>query len=98
MKLYVCYEANYRDCATENGAVNGLRLFESFNYAFGWLKRSVKYALEQGFVVEACSNLSKPSVEAELNQKERFCVELYKGGQENYDYEYDLVIEIVEVE
>lgn len=95
--VYVCYEANYRECATEAGAVNEVTVVASPELAVKWVMAGLQSAYENGFVAEIATDISESGV-LEKVKHGYFSVEMYHGYQENYDREYNIVVERKEVQ
>ncbi len=95
--VYVCYEANWRECALEAGPVNEVEVYGYPELAVKWVRERIQCAYGNGFVEETAADISESGV-LEKVKLGYFSVEMYHGHQENYDYEYDIVVERKEVQ
>lgn len=95
--VFVCYEANYRDCALDAGPVNGVEVFGSSELAVAWVSERIQKAYDDGFVPEEATDISESVILEKVNLG-YFSVEMYHGYQENYDREYDIVVERKEIQ
>lgn len=95
--VYVCYERNYGECALDAGPVNEVNVIGTIELAVEWVGQRVCKANENGFISEKATDISDSGV-LEKIKTGYFSVEMYFGYQENYDREYDIVVERKEVQ
>lgn len=96
--VYVCYERNYSDLAVEAGPVNDVTVFDSPELSCEWVKNQIQKGVGDGYVVQLTVDISDKAILKKINKCGYFSVELYDEYQENYNREYDIVVERKEVQ
>lgn len=101
--VFVCYEENRHELATENGAITDLCVKKNFSDAISWVYDRLKLGADSGFVVDKeAEELEDGDVsEAKLLddiEKGIIAITMFSGYQENWDESYDIVVEVKEVE
>lgn len=95
--VYVCYEANYRDCAFDEGPVNNIEILGSPELAVEWINERIQKAHDSGYVREGKINISDSEI-LEKVKLGRFTLKVYRGYRKSCNRDYEIIVERKEVQ
>lgn len=88
--VYVCYEENSHELATENGAVNEMYVAASLNDVYKWLDKRLKEAEQNYYSV--LNDMEENEFYKELAASKETALHLYHNGDESSRLFYALTI------
>lgn len=88
--VYVCYEENSHELATENGAVNEMYVAASLNDVYKWLDKRLKEAEQNYYSV--LNDMEENEFYKELVASKETALHLYHNGDESSRLFYALTV------
>ena len=97
--VFLCYEENRHQLASECGAVNELKAFGGIGKAAAWALERVECGQNDGYIVDTeYGEVTLDSLIKELEEDKCIDITMFNGHQENWDVSYDIIVQKVAVE
>lgn len=92
--VFLCYEENRHQLASECGAVNELKAFGGRGKAAAWALERVECGQNDGYIVDTeYGEVTLDRLLKELEDEECIDITMFNGHQENWDVSYDIIVQ-----
>ncbi len=97
--VFLCYEENRHQLASECGAIDELKAFGNKGHAVAWVLERVEHGTGDGYIIDAeYGEATLDRLFKELTKDGNIDITMFNGYQENWDVSYDIIVQKVEVE